>query len=92
MSCGCCATRPIRITGDGNVGPAIGGQLYSVSLTGGSDAATLALLEGGSGGTTILTIKAAINTTVQVRYHGMAYTGQLYANITGTDAEATVEL
>lgn len=37
-----------------------------VSLTGGSDAATATLKEGGSGGTTRLVIKAAANVTVVV--------------------------
>jgi hypothetical protein len=39
-------------------------EIKGVSLTGGSDAATATIKEGGSSGTVVLTLKAAANTTV----------------------------
>jgi len=73
----------------GNVGGANGGTLHGVILTGGSDAATLVIKQGGSGGATIATIKAAANTTVVCpNIHGV-YRGQLHATFTGTSPVAT---
>lgn len=64
--------------------------LKSVVLTGGSDAATAVVKAGGSGGTTILTVKAAINTTVAVPLDGDVYCADgIHVTITGTLAAFT---
>lgn len=85
---------PVRITSDGNVGPVDGGTLYSVTLTGGSDAATLVIRYAGSGGTQLWpTIKAATATTVHVVFAGgIVYSGQLHGTVTGTGEEAGFEI
>jgi len=77
-----------------NAGPADGATLYSVTLTGGSDAATLLLRYNGSGGTQLWAIiKAATATTVHVQFTGgISYTGQLHGTQTGTSPEWAVEI
>lgn len=85
-------TRLERATATGNLGPASGGLLWGVTLSAGADAATVVVREGGSGGTVLLTVKAAINTTVNVRTYGSRYTGQLHLTFTGTSPEASIEL
>lgn len=65
-------------------------NLRAVTLTGGSAAATLTVKRGGSGGTTVLTVKAAIDTTVSVAdLHDGACAGGIHATLTGTGAVAT---
>lgn len=85
-------SRPNRITATGNVGPAAGARVGAVVLTAGSDAATLALREGGSGGTIFCTLKAAANTSVGAPFAGLQMDGQLHATFTGTSPEACIEL
>lgn len=85
-------TRPVHITATGDVGAATGGNLMSVTLTAGSDAATLTLRQGGAGGATILVVKAAANTSFQAQYAGLAFSGQLHATLAGTGPVATAEL
>lgn len=66
--------------------------LRSVSLTGGSDAATVVVRAGGSGGTVILTLKAAINTTAPQAVFGRAYCAAgIHVTVTGTAPAVTVE-
>jgi hypothetical protein len=73
----------------GNVAGANGGTLHGVFLTGGSDAATLVIRQGGSGGAIVMTLKAAANAVVSCPdIHG-AYRGQLHATFTGTTPVAT---
>ena len=85
---------PFTLAASANVGPVDGGMVKTVTLTGGSDAATLILKYGGSGGTQFwATIKAAINTTVSIDFgNGVVYTGQLYALITGTAPSIGISL
>lgn len=68
------------------------GRVTCVVLTGGSDAATLVLKDGGASGTTKVTIKAAINTTVVVPLRGANFSTDIYADITGTAPAAMVEV
>lgn len=63
--------------------------LRSVSLTGGSDAATATVKAGGSGGTTILTVKAAANSTVEVPLHDAYCAGGVHVTLAGTSPVAT---
>lgn len=63
------------------------GILYAITLTGGSDAATLTLYDelSGSGDQMVATIKAATNTTVHLIFPGGIVFGiGCYATITGT--------
>lgn len=65
--------------------------LHSVVLTGGSDAATVVVKAGGSSGTTILTVKAAINTTVATGYLGDIFCADgIYVDVTGTALAVSV--
>lgn len=65
--------------------------VYAVSLTAGSDAATVTLKSGGSGGTTLLTLKAAANSSVAVEYGcGVAFPVGCYLTFTGTAPVASV--
>lgn len=59
-------------------------HLREVVLTGGSDAATAVVKAGGSSGTTILTIKAAIATTVPVVLTDVLCSGGIHVTLTGT--------
>jgi hypothetical protein len=86
------ATLPVHITGTANVGPANGGEVKSVMLTAGSDAATLTLKENGASGAAILILKAPTNDTRQVRFKSLAYAGQLHATLAGTGPVATIEV
>ena len=64
-------------------------NLFSVTLTGGSDAATVTVKAGGSSGTTILVVKAAANTTVPVPFNaGVPCSGGIHATLTGTAPNA----
>jgi copper(I)-binding protein len=64
--------------------------LKAVSLTGGSDAATLTVKAGGSSGTTILVVKVAASTTVAVPDLHDAYCADgIHATFTGTAPSAT---
>jgi hypothetical protein len=66
--------------------------LRGVSLTGGSDAATLTLKAGGSSGTTVLVVKAATNTTVHVPLYDSFCGGGVHATVAGTAPSATFVL
>lgn len=63
--------------------------LRSVVLTAGSDAATLTVKAGGSGGTTVLTVKAVASTTVEVACHDASCGGGVHATLAGTGPVAT---
>lgn len=66
--------------------------LRSVTLTGGSDAATAVVRAGGSGGTVILTLKAAAATTAPPALFGRAFCGTgIHVTLTGTAPAVTVE-
>lgn len=77
-----------NVTATGDVTTATA-ALFSVTLTGGSDAATLTVKAGGSGGTTILVVKAAASTTVAVPLNaGVPCSGGIHATLTGTAPSA----
>lgn len=81
------------VTATGDV-TTVTSHLHSVVLTAGSDAATLVVKEGGSGGTTILTLAAATGDTVA--WHagdsdGVQCTGGIHATTTGTGEAASFE-
>lgn len=63
--------------------------LRAVSLTGGSDAATLTVRAGGSGGTTVLVVKAAANTTAAVNLHEAFCADGVHATLSGSGPSAT---
>jgi hypothetical protein len=84
---------PYYITASANVGGVAGGMIYGVTITAGADAALVTLKEEGSGGSIILRLAAPIlTTTVWHPAVPVAYSGQLYALITGTTPGVTVEL
>ncbi|PXY21127.1 hypothetical protein [Prauserella muralis] len=63
--------------------------LRTVVLTGGSAASTLTVKAGGSGGTTVLTLKAAIDTTVSAELADAFCGGGIHATLAGTGAVAS---
>ncbi len=66
-------------------------HLKAASLTAGSDAATLTLRSGGSGGTVILVLKAAANTTAAMPDLHRAYcAGGIHATLAGTSPSASI--
>lgn len=66
--------------------------LRSVSLTGGSDAATVVVRAGGAAGTVILTLKAATATTAPQAAFGRLYCGAgIHVTVTGTAPAVSVE-
>jgi len=69
--------------------------LGSVVLTSGSDAATLTLYDNASSaaGTALLKLAVpAANTSVTVNFKGVGFVNGVYASLTGTSAQAFVEL
>jgi hypothetical protein len=81
---------PTYLDATGNVGPASGGTLRAVSLAAGSAAATATIRQGGSGGSIILTIKAAANESHSTARLDAVYAGQLHVTLAGTGAVVTV--
>lgn len=66
-------------------------QVYAVVLTGGSDAATVTLKTGGSGGTTLLTLAAAAGVSVPMQFpNGVTFHRGIYATLTGTGPSVSV--
>lgn len=63
--------------------------LRGASLTGGSDAATLTVRAGGSGGTVVLVVKAAANSTVAVPLYDAFCGGGVHATLAGTGPSST---
>lgn len=81
--------RAVAATGDITTKDA---WLRSVVLTGGSDAATVVVRAGGSGGTVILTLKAATATTAPQAVFGRLYCGAgIHVTVTGTAPAVSVE-
>jgi hypothetical protein len=64
-------------------------RLKNVVLTGGSDAATLVVRATDASGTIILSVKAAINTTVSVPLGSAHCSRGIHATLTGTGPTAT---
>jgi hypothetical protein len=66
-------------------------RLRAVSLTAGSDAATLTLRAGGSGGTVFLVVKAAASTTAAVPdLHDALFSAGVHATLAGTAPSASI--
>lgn len=63
--------------------------LKSVIVTGGSAASEVVVRAGGSSGTTVLTVDAAIDTTVVANCHGALLADGIHATVSGTGAVAT---
>lgn len=62
-----------------------------VSITSGADAASVTLLNGGSGGGTMLVVKSTVaNTTVSVSCCEAIFPQGIYAAITGTTPHVTI--
>jgi hypothetical protein len=60
-------------------------HLFSAVLTGGSDAAVATVKAGGSGGTTILVLKAAAGVTAAAPFNAAVYcAGGIHVTLTGT--------
>lgn len=81
-------TKLTQVSATGDV-TTVGTYVRSVVLTGGSDAATCTVKAGGSSGTTVLTVKAAANTTVEVALHDGFCAGGVHATLAGTGPVAT---
>lgn len=65
--------------------------LRAVTLTAAADAASLTVRAGGSGGTVVLTVKAAIGATAVVDdLHDGACESGIHVTLTGTDPVATL--
>ena len=79
----------LHVTATGDVVTA-SAVLRGVVLSGGADAATAVIKAGGSSGTTILTVKAAIATTVSVPIADVYCAGGIHVTITGTTPPCTV--
>lgn len=78
-----------EISADGNISGTDTIHLGTVVLTGGSDAASLVVKDGGASGTVVLTIKAAIDTSVVVPLpKGGIALNTAYADVTGTAVKA----
>lgn len=80
---------PVRITATGSVHAGPVGVCYGLSLTGGSDAATAAIRLDGSGGTVVLTLKAAANVTVPWFPPVGFRFSDLHVTLSGTGPELT---
>lgn len=78
-----------HVTATGDITTA-SSYLRGVVLSGGADAATAVIKAGGSSGTTILTVKAAIATTVPVSLPDVLCSGGIHVTITGTTPPCAV--
>lgn len=82
-----------EVNSTGNVTTSVPAYLWSVTLTAGSDAATLVIKDGSSGPTRV-TLKAAANSTVQWRAaspDGVLMGTAIHATFTGTGPVADIE-
>jgi len=82
-----------ELSATGNVAGTDTVHLHSVVLAAGSDAATLIVKDGGSGGTTVLTLKAATATTTawEAGDSDGAQLNTAHATFTGTGPVADFE-
>lgn len=80
------AVAPSQITATGDIyAQGKQGLVTSFVLTAGVDAATAEIKDGGSGGTIVASISAALGTSQQVEYPaGMWFSDGLYVTLTGT--------
>jgi hypothetical protein len=82
-----------QLTGTGNATTNVPAYLFSVVLTAGSDAATL-VVKDGSSGATVLTLKAAANTSVSWTAgssEGVLMSTAIHATFTGTSPVGSFE-
>ncbi len=79
----------LRVTATGDI---VGFTAYlrGVSLTAGSDAATATVRAGGSGGTVILTLKAAASSTIFAPISNVQCSSGIHVTLTGTGPESSV--
>lgn len=77
-----------RLTATGDV-TAVTSYLRGVVLTADDVAGVLVIKAGGSGGTTILTLKAAIDTSAPFTCDPVLCAGGIHATLTGAGAEAS---
>lgn len=75
--------RSVVLTATGTV-DAGSGELYSVGLGGGADAATAVVRTGGSGGTTICKLGVGAGLSAQRTFAGSIAYSDLHVTITGT--------
>jgi ABC-type taurine transport system ATPase subunit len=78
--------KQIGATGDVTTADSV---LKRVVLSAAADAATVVVRAGGSGGTQILTVKAAIATTMAVELGDVPCKGGIHATFTGTGPAAS---
>lgn len=86
---------PLNLASTGNFGPAFGTRLGNMSLVGGSAAATATIRDGGSGGTIVRQMAAALGTMEYdepTSPDGYTFVGQPHLTITGAGASLNVEL
>lgn len=82
-----------NVTAAGQVGALGPRQVGAVVLTGGSAAATLTLYSGTStSDEKKVTLKAAVNSCSVAQFECAVFPGGVYADISGTGAEAAVEI
>jgi len=86
------ATKPKVLVASGTVNSA-SGRVYSMSLTGGSNPATMFLRDGGAAGSTATaTLSVGTGASTQFTFPGgMQFSTSIYATITGTAPTAVVE-
>lgn len=83
-----CVLKRVTATGDITTEDA---YLHAVTITGGADAATATIKAGGSSGTTILVVNAAIGITVSSGYLGDVQCADgIHVTITGTTPSVSV--
>lgn len=68
------------------------GELSSVGLTAGADAATLTVRDGGASGTVLLKLAAPAGESASRLLRGSAHYQSLYATLTGTSPVADFEV
>ena len=85
-------TKPKVLAASGAVNT-VAGRVYSMSLTGGSDPATILLKDGGSDGTTsTATLSVGTGSSAQwVFPGGLQFSTSIYATISGTAPTALIE-
>ena len=83
--------RTVAVTATGTVDAGVG-EVFSVHMKGGADAATAVWRTGGSGGTVIAALGCAANTSVNHRFAGGIPYSNLHVTVTGTTPNVITEL
>lgn len=68
------------------------GELYSVHIKAGADAATAVFRTGGSGGTIIAALGAGIQLSASHTFRGAVQYSNLHVTVTGTTPNVTAEI